>query len=100
MLSEHLVLPVKRKMKKANTLLRVLQNHDERHNSLTISSAGSCHIIASLSVLLQSLVFSHLHYSSVLLSGINQKLIPSLDKQINWALKTITYRKNMNHREI
>ena len=29
---------------------------------------------------LQSLVFSHLHYSSVLLSGISQKLIISLDK--------------------
>ena len=44
-------------------------------------------------LLLQSLVFSHLHYSSVVLSGISQKLILSLDKQINCALKTITYRK-------
>ena len=44
-------------------------------------------------LLLQSVVFSHLHYSSVPLSGISQKLILSLDKQINWALKTITYRK-------
>ena len=42
--------------------------------------------------LLQSLVFSHLHYSSVLLSEISRKLILSFDKQINWASKTITYR--------
>ena len=46
-------------------------------------------------LLLQSLVFSHLHYSSVLLSGISQKLMLSLDKHINWALKTITYRKKL-----
>ena len=43
-------------------------------------------------LLLQSLVYSHLHYSSGLLSGISQKLIVSLDKQNNWALKTITSR--------
>ena len=67
----------------------------------TIAAIQKPFYIQTRLLLLQSLVFSHLHYSSVLLSGISQKLILKLDKQVNWALKTIIYRKkNMNHREI
>ena len=38
-------------------------------------------------LLLNSLVISHLHYSSVLLNGISQNLITTLEKQLNWAIK-------------
>ena len=46
-------------------------------------------------LLLQSLVFSLLYYPSLLLLGTSHKLILSLDKQINCALKTIAYRKKI-----
>ena len=59
----------------------------------TIAAIQKLFNIQTYLLLLQSLVFVHLHYNSVLLSVINQNLILSLDKQINWALKPIIYQK-------
>ena len=37
--------------------------------------------------LLNALVISHLQYSSVILNGISQNLISTLEKQLNWGIK-------------
>ena len=37
--------------------------------------------------LLNALVISHLQYSSVILNGISQNLISTLEKQLNWRIK-------------
>lgn len=42
--------------------------------------------IATRITLMNALVFSHLHYSAILLSGISNQLQNTLDKQINWAI--------------
>ena len=44
-------------------------------------------------LVLNSLVISHLHYSSILLSGISQNLVTTLEKQLNWAVKASFHRK-------
>ena len=38
-------------------------------------------------MLLNALVISHLQYSSILLNGISQNLLSTLEKQINWGVK-------------
>ena len=43
--------------------------------------------------LLNALVLSHLHYSIILLIGIQSSLILTLNKQLNWALKACFYRR-------
>ena len=45
-----------------------------------------------LKVLLQSLVLSHFEYCNIMLTNISNKLLLSLEKQLNWALKTVFYR--------
>ena len=42
---------------------------------------------------LNTLVISHLHYSAVLLNGININLIRSLEKQLSWGFKACFHRK-------
>ena len=42
---------------------------------------------------LNALVISHLHYSAVLLNGINKNLIRSLEKQSSWGVKACFHRK-------
>ena len=44
--------------------------------------------IATRITLMNALVLSHLHYSAILLSGISNQLQITLDKQINWAIKS------------
>ena len=38
-------------------------------------------------LLLNVLVLSHLHYSSILLTGISENLITTLEEQLNWGIK-------------
>ena len=38
-------------------------------------------------LLLNALVISNLHYSSILLNGISRSLISTLEKQLNWGIK-------------
>ena len=38
-------------------------------------------------LLLNALVISHFHYQSILLNGISQNLITTLEKQLSWAVK-------------
>ena len=46
--------------------------------------------------LLNALVISHLKYSSVLLNGISQSLISTLEKQLNWGIKACFNRYKMD----
>ena len=44
-------------------------------------------------LLLNSLVLSHLHYSSVLINGISQNLRLTLEKHVGWAVKACFHTK-------
>ena len=44
-------------------------------------------------LLLNSLVLSHLHYSSNLINGISQNLRLTLEKQLSWAVKACFHKK-------
>ena len=46
-------------------------------------------------MVLKSLVISHLHYSSILLTGISQNLLTTLEKQLNWAVKSCVLRNKL-----
>ena len=39
-------------------------------------------------LLLNALLVSHLHYSAILLSGISENFLTTLEKQLNWGMKT------------
>ena len=39
-----------------------------------------------------ALIMSHLHYSAVLLNGITENLLTTLEKQLNWGIKACFYR--------
>ena len=45
-----------------------------------------------LKVLLHALVLSHFEYCNLLLTDISSVLLLTLEKQLNWALKTVFYR--------
>ena len=45
-----------------------------------------------LKVLLHALVLSHFEYCNLLLTDISSALLLYLEKQLNWALKTVFYR--------
>ena len=45
---------------------------------------------------LNALVISHLYYSAVLLNGINNNLIRSLEKQLSWGVKACFHRKKFD----
>ena len=38
-------------------------------------------------LLLNALVLSHLHYPAILLNGISENLLTTLEKQLNWGVK-------------
>ena len=48
-------------------------------------------------LLLNALVISHLHYSSVLLNGITENLLTTLEKQLSWAVKACFKRNKFDH---
>ena len=43
-------------------------------------------------LLFNALIMSHLHYSAVLLNGITENLLTTLEKQLNWGIKACFYR--------
>ena len=46
---------------------------------------------------LNVLVISHLHYSSVLMNGITENLLTTLEKQLSWAVKACFNRNKFDH---
>ena len=49
-----------------------------------------------LILVLNALVLSHLHYSASIFHAIEQNLIKSLEKQLNWSLRATFLDKNLN----
>ena len=43
-------------------------------------------------LLLNEIVISHLHYSALILIGLQKSLLTTLEKQLNWGIKTIFNR--------
>ena len=48
-------------------------------------------------LLLNALVLSHLHYSAILIPGISENLITTLEKQLNWGIKACFNRTKFDH---
>ena len=46
-------------------------------------------------LLMNALILSHLHYSSVVIQGISNNLTVSLEKQLSWAVKSCFNRKKI-----
>ena len=44
-------------------------------------------------LLLNAIVISHLHYSALILIGLQKSLLTTLEKQLNWGIKTIFNRR-------
>ena len=44
-------------------------------------------------LLLNTIVISHLHYSALILIGLQKSLLTTLEKQLNWGMKTILNRR-------
>ena len=44
-------------------------------------------------LLLGAIVISHLHYSALILIGLQKSLLTTLEKQLNWGIKTIFNRR-------
>ena len=51
----------------------------------------------TLILLMNALVISHVNYSAILLSGISDNLITTLEKQLSWAVKACFNRKKFDH---
>ena len=51
----------------------------------------------TLILLLNALVISHVHYSAILLNGISDNLLTTLEKQLSWAVKACFNRKKFDH---
>ena len=45
-------------------------------------------------LLLEAIVISHLHYSALILIGLQKSLLTNLEKQLNWGIKTILIGEN------
>ena len=50
---------------------------------ITLYAMRDPFLIATRLLLLNALVFSHLHHSAILLTGISENLITTLEKQLN-----------------
>ena len=44
-------------------------------------------------LLLKAIVISHLHYSALILIGLQKSLLTTLEKQLNWGIKNHFYRR-------
>ena len=44
-------------------------------------------------LLLNAIVISHLHYSALILIGVQKSLLTTLEKQLNWGIKSIFNRR-------
>ena len=47
-------------------------------------------------LLMNALVVSHLHYSSIVINSISKQLITSLEKQMSWAVKSCFNRNKFD----
>ena len=47
-------------------------------------------------LILNALALSHIHYSATIIQSINQYLVLTLDRQLNWAVKASFFRKKFD----
>ena len=47
-------------------------------------------------LILYALVLSHIHYSATIIQSINQNLVLTLDRQLNWSVKASFFRKKFD----
>ena len=47
-------------------------------------------------LILNALVLSHIHYSATIIQSINQNLVLTLARQLNWAVKASFFRKKFD----
>ena len=47
-------------------------------------------------LILNELVLSHIHYSATIMQSINQNLVLTLNRQLNWAVKASFFRKKFD----
>ena len=50
-------------------------------------------ICLTKTLLLNAIVISHLHYSALILIGLQKSVLTTLEKQLNWGIKTIFNRR-------
>ena len=48
-------------------------------------------------MIMNALVISHVHYSAILLNGISENLLTTLEKQLSWAVKACFNRRKCDH---
>ena len=48
-------------------------------------------------LIMNALVISHVHYSVILLNGISENLLTTLEKQLRWAVKACFNRRKCDH---
>ena len=47
-------------------------------------------------LILNALLLSHIHYSTTIIQSINQNLVLTLDRQLNWTVKASFFRKKFD----
>ena len=79
-------------------------NFQEETKHILRKMAGAIKIILSIKIyfpekflltLLNALVISHLQYPSILLNGISQNLITTLEKQLSWGVEACFHRNKI-----
>ena len=48
-------------------------------------------------LIMNALVISHVHYSAILLNGVSENLLTTLEKQLSWAVKACFNRRKCDH---
>ena len=48
-------------------------------------------------LILNALFISHVHYSAIVLNGISEHLLTTLEKQLSWAVKACFIRRKCDH---
>ena len=62
----------------------------------TIYSIRCCLPQSLMRTMFNAFVLSHLHYSLPVIQSINQQLICSLERQLNWAIKACYFRSKFD----
>ena len=77
------ISPIKMKLNKFFEKWLVGSKHYALRNFLPINARL---------LLFNALILSHLHYSAVILNGITENLLTTLEKELNWGIKACFYR--------
>ena len=65
-----------------------------------LNSLSKSLLVKTKILLLSAIVISHLHYSVLILIGLQKSLLATLEKQLNWEIKTIFDRRKYDRPQI